>query len=492
MEKTKKPSAKINYIYNISYQLFAIIVPLITTPYISRVLGADGVGVYSYTYSIVNYFLIFAVLGTAVYGTKRIGTFQDNREERNKEFWETFILRIILTIIMIIIYYIYVVTFAENKFIAAIQGIYLLGTGLDISWFFQGIEDFKKITIRNLIIKVINVIYIFTFIKTADDLWKYILGLAVFTVLGNLIMWINIRRYVDFKKIKGLKPFKDFKQVLELFLPTIATQLFAIIDKTMIGAFSIDSKENGYYEQAYKIVTMSLIIITTLGTVLVPRIAKAFADKNIEEVKTYLKKSYKFVWLLGIPMLFGIIGVIDVFVPVFLGDGFDKVKIILPILSLLYIPMGMNYMTGRQYMIPTNQQDKYNKLLIIGGVINVVVNFILIPKYFAIGAAIGSVSGELFVLYLSMRYLIKTKQYSLKGFIKDIYIYCISGFIMFGVLLFMKRIIRYNLLGLLLLVIAGAIIYLVLLILLKEQIVMEQLNNIKNKLLNLKNKISKA
>lgn len=492
MEKIKRPSAKVNYIYNISYQLFAIIVPLITTPYISRVLGAEGVGVYSYTYSIVNYFLIFAVLGTAVYGTKRIGTFQDNRRERNKEFWEIFILRIILTIIMIIIYYIYVVTLAENKFIAAIQGIYLLGTGLDISWFFQGIEDFKKITIRNLIIKVINVIYVFTFVKTADDLWKYILGLAVFTVLGSLVMWANISKYIDFVKIKGLKPFKDFKQVLELFLPTIATQLFAIIDKTMIGTFSSDSKENGYYEQAYKIVTMSLIIITTLGTVLVPRIAKAFADKNIKDIKMYLRKSYKFVWLLGVPMLIGIVGIIDVFVPVFLGDNFEKVKIILPILSLLYIPMGMNYMTGRQYMIPTDQQNKYNKLLLIGGIINVIVNFILIPKFFAIGAAIGSVSGELCILYLSMRYLKKTNQYSGKGFLKDIYKYLISGIVMLIVLLMVKEIIKYNLLGLLILLLVGIIVYASMLILLREEIVIEQLNNIKNKFSNFKNKISKT
>lgn len=483
MKENKKASVKINYIYNIAYQIFAVIVPLITTPYISRVLGAEGVGVYSYTYSIVNYFLIFAVLGTSIYGIKQIGVFQDNKKERSKNFWELFVLRMILTIIMTIIYYIYVVLLAEDKFIASIQGIYLIGTLLDISCFFQGMENFKKVTIRNLVIKIVNIIYVFTFIKTADDLWKYILGLAVFTVAGNLVMWVRINRYIDRVKLKDLKPFRNFKQILELFLPTIATQLFAIIDKTMIGAFSTDSTENGYYEQAYKIVTVSLIIITTLGTVLIPKTAKAFAEKNMKDIKMYLNKSYKFVWLLGIPMMLGIIGIIDVFVPVFLGDNFDKVKIILPILSLLYIPMGMNYMTGRQYIIPTNQQNKYNKLLILGVVINTLVNLILIPKYYAIGASIASVSGELCILFLSMRYLIKTKQYSLKGFIKDIYIYCISGIIMLVVILFIKEFIIYNLFGLILLVMVGAIVYLLSLFLFKEQIVMEQISNIKNKLL---------
>lgn len=484
MNNSKNTSTKKNYIYNISYQIFAVIVPLITTPYISRVLGADGVGIYSYTYSIVNYFLILSVLGTAVYGTKRIGMFQDKKYERSKNFWEIFILRISMTIIMMVTYYLYVILLADDKLIAAIQGMYLLGSGLDISWFFQGIENFKKVTIRNIIIKIINIVFIFTFVKTQSDLWKYIFGLAIFTVLGSLIMWVKINRYVDFVKIKELKPFRNFREVLELFLPTIATQLFAIVDKTMIGEFTTDSKENGYYEQAYKVVTMSLIIITTLGTVLVPKMAKYFAEKNIDNIRKYLKKSYKFVWMMGIPMMIGMISIIDVFVPVFLGENFDKVKVILPILSILYIPMGMNYMIGRQYMIPTNQQNKYNKFLVIGGVFNIIVNLILIPKYFSVGAAIGSVTGELCILYLSIRYLRKTNQFYLKGFFKEVYKYCLSGIIMCGILLLIKQIVPYTLLGLLILISLGAITYISILIILKDEIILEQFRNIKNKILN--------
>lgn len=478
-----KKSAKTNYIFNVSYQIFTIIVPIITTPYISRVLGAEGIGTNSYTYSIVRYFLILAALGTVSYGAKIIGINQDNKETRSIKFWELFLLRAILTTVMIILYYAYVVFLAGNKLIATLQGIYLLGVLFDISWLFQGMEDFKKISIRNFIIKIINIIYIFTFVKTASDLPKYVFGLALFTVLSSLVMWINLKKYITTVNIKKLKPFQHIKEVVELFIPTIATQFYAIIDKTMIGMFADSATENGYYEQAFKVVDMSVMMITTLGTILVPRVSKEFANKNLAAVKDYLRKSYKFVWLLGIGLMLGVTGIVNTFVPVFFGDGYDKVKILLPIFGLLYIPMGMNYMTGRQYLVATNQQNKYTKLLVIGGIVNILVNFLLIPKFLSIGGAIGSVTGEFCILFISTKYLTKTKQYDFKSFWKDIYKYCIAGVIMLIVLLCAQIIMPLNWIGLGTLILIGVIVYGVMLITLKDSMVLELLNNIKAKIL---------
>lgn len=483
MKKEKKVSAKTNYIFNVLYQIFTVIVPLITTPYISRVLGAEGIGTYSYTYSIVRYFLIIAALGTVSYGAKKISIFQDDRKKTSITFWEVFILKAILTVIMIILYYAYVLYFADNKLISAIQGIYLLGTLLDISWLFQGMEDFKKISIRNFIIKIINIIYIFCIVKTQEDLWKYIFGLAIFTVLGSMVMWWKINRYVDIVDFRKLKPLKHLKPVLELFIPTIATQVYAILDKTMIGLFANNDTENGYYEQAFKVVDMSLMIITTLGTVLMPKVSKEFANNRIENVKLYLKKSYKFVWLLGIPLTLGVIGIIRIFVPVFFGTGYDKVMILLPILSLIYIPMGMNYMTGRQHLVSTNQQNKYTKFLLIGGIINIIVNFILIPKYLSIGAAIGSVVGEICILFISISFLQRTKQYDFKNFFRDVYKYIISGIVMFMILITFQNMISCDWSGLIFLVLIGVTSYGCMLILLKEDITLEILKSLKKKLI---------
>lgn len=477
MEKTKRISARTNYIFNVLYQIFTVIVPLITTPYISRVLGAEGIGTYSYTYSIVRYFLIFAALGTVSFGAKQISIFQDNRKKTSIAFWEVFTLKAILTITMIIMYYIYVFTFSNNKVISAIQGIYLIGTLLDISWLFQGMEDFKKISIRNFIIKVINVIYIFVVVKTQEDLWKYIFGLAIFNVFGSLAMWWKLNKYIERVNLKLLHPLKHFKPVVELFIPTIATQVYAILDKTMIGIYATNDLENGYYEQAFKVVDMSLMMITTLGTVLMPRVSKEFANNNIEAVKLYLKKSYKFVWLLGVPLMLGVIGVIRTFVPVFFGAGFEKVTVLLPILSLIYIPMGMNYMTGRQYLVSINKQNEYTKLLLIGGMVNIMINFILIPKLLSIGAAIGSVLGEICILIISIIYLQKTKQFNFKEFYKEIYKYVIAGIVMCLLVLLLQNIVQCNWYGLFTLIIGGVLSYAFMLILLKEEITMEILKN---------------
>ena len=171
----KEPSIKKNYLFNSSYQILALIVPLITTPYVSRVLGAHGIGIYSYTFSIVSFFVLFSALGTTTYANRNLGIVRDNIEERNKFFWDIFSLRVILASVSLIIYYAYVIVLSENKFIAALQGIYLIDIMMDITWFFQGMENFKIIAIRNYVIKLINVVFIFTVVRDEGDLWWYVL-----------------------------------------------------------------------------------------------------------------------------------------------------------------------------------------------------------------------------------------------------------------------------------------------------------------------------
>ena len=250
----KEPSIKKNYLFNSSYQILALIVPLITTPYVSRVLGANGIGIYSYTYSIVSYFVLFSALGTATYSNRNLGIVRDNIEERTKFFWNIFSLRAILSSISLVIYFSYVIILAENKFIAALQGIYLLDLMMDVTWFFQGMENFKIIAVRNYVIKLVNVIFIFTMVRDEGDLWWYVLGLAGWTFLANLSMWIPLRKLIKSPSIKRIKPFKNISIIIQLFVPTIASQIYTMLDKSMIGWISGNPSENGCYEQSDKIV----------------------------------------------------------------------------------------------------------------------------------------------------------------------------------------------------------------------------------------------
>ena len=181
-----KKSIKLNYIFNAGYQIFTIIVPLITAPYISRALGADGVGTYSYTFAIVSYFTLASTLGAGAFGNRQIAILQDNPIERSIEFWNVFIFRSSSTLIVTAFYLLYVIFIAQDKQIALLQSLYLLAVLIDTSWFLQGMELFKTISIRNFIFKIINVICIFAFVKSREDLPIYILCLAGITVISNL------------------------------------------------------------------------------------------------------------------------------------------------------------------------------------------------------------------------------------------------------------------------------------------------------------------
>ena len=478
----KKQSVKTNYLFNAGYQLFALLVPLITTPYISRILGADGIGIHSYTYSIVRYFWLFSLLGISTYGVRKIGIYQDDIAKRSKTFWEIVLLKIILSSISIFLYSLYILFFSTNKVIAIIQGIYLIAVCLDISFFFQGMENFKKISIRNFIVKLINIIFIFVFIKDGNDLWKYVFGLSFFYLVGNLIMWFSLKGNIIKVSIKELKPFKDFNVILALFFPTIASQLYAVIDKSMIGWITDSFAENGYYEQSLKIIEMSLMLITTLSSVMLPKVARAYKENKTDEVQENMYKAYSFVWLLGFPMLFGILGISNILVPIFFGEGYDKVITILPIMSILFIFMGINFATGTLYLVSTNQQKVYNNHLLISGIVNVLLNFVFIYYLQSIGASIATVIGELVLLMLNLGFIYKTKQFNVYKIISLSKKYLISGLIMFICILVMKLFIPSNLIGLISIILFSMMIYAICLIILKEEMVFEYINEFKKKL----------
>lgn len=471
-----KQSPKVNYLFNVGYQVFALLVPLITTPYISRVLGADGTGVYSYTYSIMRYFWLLSTLGIATYGTKAIGIWQESKEKRSQIFWDIFSLKVILSTILLIAYFLYVIFIAKNKNIASIQSLYLIGVLFDISWFYQGIEDFKSISIRNFIVKALSVFFIFAFVKDKNDLPIYIIGHAGFLLIGVLIIWIPLKKYINKPNIKNLKPFKCFMPSLMLFIPSIATQIFAVLDKSMIGWLTGSMEQNGYYEQAFKIIDMIMVIITTLGTVMIPKVSREFKNGNKDVIIKSLDTSFKFIFFLSLPMCMGIIIVAPIFVPWFFGDEFVRATPILQILSVLFIFSGINSITGTQYLISTNQTNKHIIMLIIGGAVNIVSNLIFIPIFNAKGAAIGSLLGEIVISVLEIGYLHITKQYKFFNIIKYSYKFFISIIIMSAVGFLITTHMQNNLVTMIVAVIACSATYIITLVILKENFVLDEIN----------------
>ena len=483
-----KKSIGKNYIYNVIYQMFILLVPLITTPYISRVLSVEGIGIYSFTYSIATFFSLLAELGSFAYARREIAYCQDNKEKRSTIFWETFILRIITTTVCLVLYFIYIIN-SKYFIIGLIQMIYIIATVFDITWFFQGMEDFGKIVIRNSAVKIIGMIFIFAFVKSENDLIIYILGLAIIYLIGNIVTWSNISKYVQKIHFKNLNPLRHLKGTINLFIPNMASQVYLLLDKTMLGFLTIDNIENGYYEQAQKIIKMTWTFLTTFSAVMSPRIAYLYMKNNKDDLNNYMRKSFNIMWLLSSVLGFGIVSVANNVVPWFLGNEYSKVITLLTIFSFILFPIGIASVTGTQYLVTLKKHRIYTLSIVIGAIFNFTMNCYLIPRYYSIGAAISSVLAEILIVIIQIIYIVYyIKEIKMKDIFSYAWQYILAGLIMFMCLKVISLSMSSNIYNSILLILIGGIIYFIILVILKNKIVLEEINKIKKFLIKIKNK----
>lgn len=475
----RKNSITKNYLYNMVYQVLMLAVPLITTPYISRVLGAEGIGTYSYSNSVAAYFTLFAVMGTTIYGQREIAYHQKDPGECSAIFWNVFLLKFFMTAVCSAAYLIYAAHSPYYAIYIAQIGV-LLSIAFDVTWFFQGLEEFQRIVVRNTILKAINIIFIFAFVKDENDLLIYVVGITMIPAIGQMSLWCDLKNFLKPVERKRIAPFKCFRESLELFIPSVATQVYTVADKTMLGAFTVLKNENGYYEQSEKIVKLCLTLITSLGTVMIPRIAYTFAQKDTKLLQYYMYRAYRFVWFLGIPSFFGIAAIADVVVPWFLGPEFMKVSQLLVVFSFLILAIGLNNVTGIQYLIPTKKQNVYTVTVTIGAFVNLILNFFLIPRYYSTGAAVASVTAETVITVVQFVYVIHIeKRFSFKDIFKPSVSYWVCGIIMFGTICFAKHFLKSSLFSTLLLIGMGAAVYMGLLLLKKDELLLSFIERIK-------------
>ena len=245
-------SVKTNYLYNLLYQITAILLPLITMPYVSRVLSPQGVGTNSLTNANTQYFMLLGTLGITMYATKKIATVRENKRKLRQTFWEIFSIQFIGCMIS---YVIFVLVLGLNSSLGMyymLQGFFILSSAIDISWYFVGIEDFKNASIRSFFVKVTSVILIFIFVKDSNDLWKYILINSLTMFVGQFVMWFYVdKSNFSFKSLEKLKLKKHMLPVLVLFIPQVASQIYTVLDKTMLGIYS-PTVDVGYYDQSQK------------------------------------------------------------------------------------------------------------------------------------------------------------------------------------------------------------------------------------------------
>lgn len=449
---------KKNYFLQLSYQILNMMLPFVTSPYIARVLGATQLGIYSYTYSITSIFVLFINLGIEKYGSRTIATVKESREKLNRTFSEIFFIHLILGVTVSFIYGIFVSIVSTNKIYYAINFFLLLGAIFDVNWFFFGMEKFKVTVTRNFVFKIVTVACVFIFVKNADDLWKYIAVMTVGTMLSQSAIWIVLPKYVSFVKIEMNKLVKHLKPMLVLFLAVLASSAYTYIDKIMIGSLA-NMEQLGFCDNAYKVIAFPLGIITSLGVIMLPRMAVLFASDDKKQIDNYISKSMKFVMILSIGMCGGMMAVGKPFAILFWGKAFETSGIIISIIAPIVIFMSWSDVIRNQFLIPKKMDKEYSSAIIIGAIVNLFFNAILIPYLGAYGAAIGTI-----VSYFSIAFyqtFVTRKELNYFVYLKSSVPYMLFSIVMvISIRILQQMLPKISILGLIAQILLGVIIYL--------------------------------
>ena len=399
------PSGNIrkNYLYNLAFQVFSLLIPLVTAPHLARVLSADGIGTYSYVNSIATYFSLLAALGLSSYGTRELSRVRDNRKKASKLFWELSILRLVTTVLCLGLYLVFILVTGSDMRTYLAAGVVILTVGVDCNWFFQAMENFRVLMVRNFIVKLIAVACIFLFVNGPEDLILYFLIQGGGTFLSNIVLRVQLVKQIQWIPLRKLRFGRHIRETLVYFIPTIATSVYTVLDRTMIGVITKDMAANGYYEQAHKIVNMLMTVITSLNVVVGVRTSYLFGQNKKNEIRQHIHSTFRFMFMLAFPLAAGLMACAADFVPWFYGDGYDAVVPLMVMFAPLLFIIGISNVLGTLYLTPSGQRARSNRAIIAGAVCNFLLNLILIPLFGVYGAVVSSIAAELLisVLYLS-------------------------------------------------------------------------------------------
>jgi len=491
-KRTTEPHIRRNFAFNVIYQLLVVLTPLITIPYVSRILGASSLGKFSFAYTIAFYFIIFGYLGFQQYAQRAIAEVKNDRVEQSKRFWQIVIIRLIpVAIALGALFTLYITNvFGEYKQLILIFSIIVGSTAFDINFFFHGKENFFIVMILNLFIRVGFLVSVFLFIKSTEDLNLYAILYSLMVFGGYISMWVMLPTNLRKVRLNTLDFKKHMKASLGLFLPVAAISIYAILDKTLIGLLvkgdtlqrvgyiTILVKkadlQNGYYYQTDKIVKALLSILLAFGAVMTTRNTVEYSNNHLGSVKKNIYKSFKFTFALGVPMALGTVAIANSFVPVFFGDFYDEVAILLMLYAPVILLSGTSNIIGMQYLLPTKRDKPYAISVLIGFAINLLLNCLFIPLLGARGAIVGTLISEFSIVFIQLLYV--SKEISITVIFKIVWKYLLAGLVMClvcsGVYYFVFDLIgTKNLFNLVILIPLGILVYYFVLLILRDKFI---------------------
>ena len=465
-----------NYIYNILYQLVKLFLPLFLVSYTYAHLGPSTLGINDYAANISSWFILLGVLGVNTYGNREIAKVRDNKERLSKEFYEILVMQIINMTIALLLYVGYTLLFVkENQIIYFLICLSILASVFDISWFYYGVEDFGIVSLRNIIVKIVSVLLIFAFVKKPADLWMFTLINSLSDLIGQLITFFGLKKYINKTKVSVKDAYKNhLAGTFALFIPTVAINIYTLLDQTLLGTMVEDKGQLNLYKTSVSFVKMFLYFVTSIGSVVMPRIANLFVkNKDHSEVNRYINMTFKLAIILSIPIFVALEVVSGSFFPWYTKDEYMYVIPLVRLVSPIIIFISLSNVFGTQYLVPVGRNNEYTKSIIAGALINLAINLYAIPRWQAAGACVASVCAEFTVTFTQWLYVRKDVEiHSMSSFMKSL----ISAIVMGVIIYFIGNAMGSRIITNMVQAIVGIIIYALMLFVLKEETVMNVYN----------------
>ncbi|WP_346710649.1 flippase [Phocaeicola salanitronis] len=475
-------SLKVNYIFNMLNTVTGLLFPLITFPYASRIMLADGIGQVNFFQSIIQYITLLTCLGIPMYAIRKIASVRDDVAKRNKVATEILLLHASLSLIG------YVIVALLATFVADIQvniplflilSLTIFFTAIGCEWFYQGIEDFKYITIRGLIVKTIAVILLFVFVRTKEDILWYA-GYLVFGILGgNIFNFIRLRKYISWRNLlfKELHPLVHLKPALHIFVLNLVISLYVNLNSIMLG-FMADNTSVGLFTAATKLSHVLLSLVSALGTVMLPRLSNLISTGQKEKFNELAQKSITVVMALTLPLTSGLIMTAKYLIPLFCGNSYEPAILTLQIISPIIIMIGISNVLGIQILYPQGQENKVILCTALGALVNLVLNIWLIPRYAQDGAAVSTLLAETMVT-VSMIFIGK-KYIPIRWKSKSFVHYFVATCWMTLALYFVSDFFKSNVFNFVFSIMVGMLVYGAWLLIIREQFSMQMINRFLN------------
>lgn len=395
-------SIRFNFLMNFILTASSFVFPLITFPYVSRVLMPEGVGKVTFATSVISYFTMVAMLGIPTYGIRACAQVRDDKEKLSKVVQELMIINLVLTVVCYVFLGISVCTidrFRQDSEIIWISSLGILLNAIGVNWFYSAIEEYSYITFRSLIFKVLSVFLMFFCIRDKEDYPMYAVMTLVASSGSYVLNFFRLRKYISFKRYPHYDFMPHVKAAMVFFAMTVATTVYTNLDTVMLGFISGDA-EVGYYNAAVKVKQILVSLVTSLGAVLLPRLSYYAQSNHREQFYKIVRKAMRIVFFLAVPLMVFFMMFAREVILILSGEAYLAAVLPMQIIMPTLLFIGVTNLLGLQIMVPMGQEKKVVVSVVAGGVLDLILNAILIPKYGAVGAAVGTVAAEALVLIM--------------------------------------------------------------------------------------------